>query len=212
VTVGAEGPRLVLASANPGKLAELRALLCGLAARVVGLEGLAPIAFPDEGDDYAANAAAKARAAADALGCAAIADDSGLEVAGLDGAPGPRSARYGGPGLDDAGRVARLLGELAARPGADRSARFVCVAAVALPGSAPRIARGECLGRIALAPRGRSGFGYDPVFEVREPGFDGSRTMAELAPEEKARISHRARAVAALVPELRRLLATPGPA
>jgi XTP/dITP diphosphohydrolase len=199
-------PLLVVATGNPGKLAELRALLAGLPLRVAGLAEFPPLAFPDEGDDYAANAAAKARAAAAALGAPALADDSGLEVDALGGAPGPRSARFGGPGLDDAGRAALLLRELAAHTGAPRGARFVCVAAVALPGGALRSARGSCAGRIASAPRGRSGFGYDPVFEPDEQAAPGRRTLAELGPEEKARISHRARALAALRPALEELV------
>jgi XTP/dITP diphosphohydrolase len=198
--------QLVVASGNAGKLAELRALLAALPLRVLGLGDFAPVAFPEEGDDYAANAAAKARAAAGALGRPALADDSGLEVEGLGGAPGPRSARYGGPGLADAERSALLLRELAARAGASRRARFVCVAALALPGGELRSARGSCAGRIARAPRGASGFGYDPIFEPSEPGFSDGRTLAELGEEAKARISHRARAVAALLPAIRELV------
>jgi XTP/dITP diphosphohydrolase len=127
-----------------------------------------------------------------------VADDSGLEVEGLGGAPGPRSARYGGPGLADAARVALLLAELAARPGASRRACFVCAAALALPDGEVATAFGRCDGRIAAAPRGRSGFGYDPVFELEA----GGRTLAELPAEEKHRISHRARAFRALRPAL----------
>jgi len=198
---------LVVATGNAGKLGELRALLADLALRVEGLAAHPGVALPEEGDDYEANARAKARAAARALGLPALADDSGIEVDGLGGAPGPRSARFGGPGLDDAGRVARLLRELAARPGASRRARFVCVAALATPEGGEAAARGVCEGRIAAAARGSGGFGYDPVFEVDEPGLRDGRTMAELAPEEKARVSHRARAVAALRPRLAALAA-----
>jgi len=195
---------LVVATANPGKLAELRELLGGLPLRVLGLGEVQPVAFPEEGDDYAANAAAKARAAAEALGRPALADDSGLEVAGLGGAPGPHSARFGGPGLSDRERAALLLERLA--PAADRRARFVCVAALALPGGALRSARGVCSGRIAAAPRGAAGFGYDPVFEPDEPGFRDGRTLAELGAAAKRRISHRARAVEALLPAIRELV------
>jgi XTP/dITP diphosphohydrolase len=200
------GAVLVVASRNAGKLAELRALLAPLPLRVLGLAELPAVAFPEEGDDYAANAAAKARAAAGALGRPALADDSGLEVAALGGAPGPRSARFGGPDLSDAERAERLLQRLAEQPGADRRARFVCVAALALPDGALRTARGSCAGRIADAPRGAAGFGYDPVFEPDEPGFDDGRTLAELGEAAKARISHRARAVAALLPAIRELV------
>jgi XTP/dITP diphosphohydrolase len=185
-------PEVVVATGNAGKLREFRELLADAPVRLRGLEGLA-VDFPEEGVDYAANAAAKARAAAEATGVPALADDSGLEVVGLGGGPGPRSARFGGPGLDDRERTAALLSALASRPGASRAARFVCVAALAVPGGGVVTARGECAGRILAAPRGGRGFGYDPIFEVR-PG----RSMAELPPAEKNRISHRARALAAL--------------
>jgi XTP/dITP diphosphohydrolase len=195
-----------VATGNAGKLAELRALLAELPLGVAGLGDFPPLCLPEEGDDYAANAAAKARAAAQALGHPALADDSGLEVAGLGGAPGPRSARFGGPGLDDAGRTALLLRELSARPGADRRARFVCAAALALPGGALRSAFGSCAGRIAETPRGRSGFGYDPVFVPDEQATPGGFTLAELGPEAKARISHRGRALRALLPAVSELV------
>jgi XTP/dITP diphosphohydrolase len=167
---------------------------------LVSLAELPALELPPEGGDYAANAVAKARAAAAAAGSPALADDSGLEVAGLGGRPGPRSARFGGPALDDAGRVALLLAELeeaellwsSARPA--RRARFVCAAALALPDGEVATAFGECVGRIAKEPRGRTGFGYDPIFEVDPTG----RTLAELLPEEKNRLSHRAKAFKAL--------------
>ena len=188
----------MIATSNPGKLREIRALLEPLPVPLVGLDELAALRLPPEGDDYAANAVAKARAAAAATGSPALADDSGLEVAALGGGPGPRSARFGGPALDDAGRVTRLLAELEGREGESRRARFVCAAALALPGGEVATAFGECMGRIATAPRGRTGFGYDPVFEVDPSG----RTMAELPPDEKNRISHRAQAFRALRPKL----------
>jgi XTP/dITP diphosphohydrolase len=190
--------RIVVATSNPGKLREIRALLDPLPLPLAGLAEGPPVALAEEGDDYEANALAKARAAARATGCPALADDSGLEVEGLGGAPGARSARYGGPGLDDAGRAAHLLAELAARPGASRRARFVCVAALALPDGESATAFGACEGRIAADARGAAGFGYDPVFV---PEGD-ARTMAELAPAEKDRLSHRARAFLALRPRL----------
>jgi XTP/dITP diphosphohydrolase len=185
---------VVAATSNPGKLREIRAILAVAHVGVRALAEFPPVVFPQEGDDYAANAVAKARAVAEALGRSALADDSGLEVEGLGGAPGPRSARYGGPGLDDAGRVARLLEDLAGLRGDARRARFVCVAALAEPGGAVRTARGECRGRILRAPRGRGGFGYDPVFEVGDSGC----AMAELPELEKNLLSHRARALGAL--------------
>ena len=195
-------PVVALATGNAGKVRELRELLEPLGLRAAGLDELGPVAFPAEGDDYEANARGKALAAARALGLPALADDSGLEVEGLGGAPGVRSARYGGPGLDDAGRCTLLLRALAARPGASRRARFVCVAALALPNGELHAARGVCLGTIEPVPRGASGFGYDPVFRVDEPGFRDGRTLAELAPGEKAQLSHRARALSALGPAL----------
>jgi len=196
---------LVLASGNPGKLLEIRALLGQLPVSLRSLAAFPEVLLPEEGEDYEANALAKARAVVRGAGRAALADDSGLEVAGLDGGPGPRSARFGGPGLDDAGRVAALLAALAGREGADRRARFVCVAALVLPDGREATARGECPGRILAAPRGRDGFGYDPVFEVE----GRRRAMAELPPEQKNRLSHRARALAALAPDLERLLLRP---
>jgi len=191
--------RVVLASGNAGKLREVRELLAALPIELVGLDEVGGVALPEEGDDYAANAAAKALAAARASGQLAIGDDSGLEVDALGGAPGPRSARYGGPGLDDAGRTRALLAALAGVPAERRGARFVCVAALATPGGAVVTVRGECPGRIAAAPRGAAGFGYDPVFEVAP----GGPTMAELPAAEKHRVSHRGRALRALEPELR---------
>jgi len=185
---------VVIATSNPGKLREIRALLEPLPVPLVGLDGLSALRLPPEGDDYVVNAVAKARAAATATGSPALADDSGLEVAALGGGPGPRSARFGGPALDDAGRVTRLLAELEGCAGEARRARYVCAAALALPDGEVATAFGECAGRIATAPRGQTGFGYDPVFEIDPPG----RTMAELSPEEKNRISHRAQAFRAL--------------
>jgi XTP/dITP diphosphohydrolase len=185
---------LVVATGNPGKLREIRESLADLDVSLVGLDAAGSVSFPAEGDDYRTNALAKARAAAEQLGRAALADDSGLEVAGLGGGPGPRSARYGGPGLDDRARASQLLEELAGRAGDARRARFVCFAALATPDGRSWSARGECEGAIAAAPSGSGGFGYDPVFEL--PG--GRGTLAELPAAEKNRISHRARALLAL--------------
>jgi len=198
---------LVLASANRGKLEELRAIL-GAEADALGLRLRSLSEFPDvtlppEGGSYEPNALAKARAAAKATGRVAIGDDSGIEIDALGGAPGPLSARYGGPGLDDAGRCAHLLDALAAVPEGGRGARFVCVAALATPDGDADAVRGECPGRILRSPRGAGGFGYDPIFA---PEGD-ARAMAELAPAEKHRISHRGRAFAALAPLLRQRFA-----
>jgi XTP/dITP diphosphohydrolase len=193
-------PDLVIATTNAGKQREIRQILAGVAVNLRGLDEFEPVGFPDEGDDYAANAIAKAQTVVCATGCAALADDSGLEVAGLGGAPGPRSARFGGPRLDDRQRTAALLEALAQCDGAARDARFVCVAALVDSNGTVTTARGECAGSILHAPRGEGGFGYDPVFEV-EPGV----TLAEATASEKNRRSHRARALLALVSALSKL-------
>ena len=191
---------VVLASSNAGKLVEFRAILEAFRAggapqlRLRALAEFPPVEFPEEGDDYLANAVAKARAAATKLGVAAVADDSGLEVDGLDGAPGPRSARYGGPGLSDRARTAHLLIQMTGLWGDARRASFVCTAALAWPDGKILTARGECRGEILEGPRGGGGFGYDPVFQP--DGYD--HAMAELPDGVKNRISHRARALKAL--------------
>ena len=184
-------PELVLATGNPGKLREFREILGELSVTFESMASFPEVELPEEGDDYEANAATKARVLAEATGRPALADDSGIEVTALGGRPGPRSARFGGEDLDDAGRLAKLLADLDASGATDRSARFVCLAALAFPDGEVITARGECPGRILDAPRGGRGFGYDPIFEV-EPG---GRSMAELSPTEKNRISHRARAL-----------------
>jgi XTP/dITP diphosphohydrolase len=187
---GAARREVVIATSNAGKLREIAAILGDLPLEFRALDDFPEAALPEEGDDYAANAAAKASAVARATGRVALADDSGLEVDGLGGAPGPLSARFGGPGLDDRQRTAALLEAMADCSGGARNARFVCVAALAIPGGEVATARGECPGRILPERRGGGGFGYDPVFEV-EPGT----TMAELPPARKNEISHRARAL-----------------
>jgi XTP/dITP diphosphohydrolase len=186
---------LVLATRNAGKAREVASILAALDVRIEPLA--ADVMLPEEGDSYEANAVAKALAAARATGCVALGDDSGLEVDALGGAPGPRSARYGGAGLDDAARSAALLAALEAVPDAERGARFVCVAAVATPRGDVATARGVCEGRLLRAARGEGGFGYDPIFAV------GDSTMAELPAAEKDALSHRGRAFRALLPALR---------
>lgn len=193
--------RLVLAGANPGKLAEYRALLAALPAELVGLDAFPGLALPEEGDDYCRNAQQKARTVCEATGLPALGDDSGLEVAALGDAPGPFSARYGGPGLSAHERLLHLLEELGGAQ--DRRARFVCYIALALPTGAMHVHRALCTGRILNAPRGAGGFGYDPVFQPQ--GF--SCSMAELSAQQKNRISHRALAVRALLGELHAVFA-----
>lgn len=196
-------PCLVLATANPGKVAELRDLVREWGpVEVRSLAEHPDVAMPEEtGATYAENAAAKARAVAGATGLPALADDSGLEVDALGGAPGVRSARFA---ASDTERIARLL---AAIEGArDRRARFRCVVAVVWPDGREELAEGIVEGRIAPAPRGAGGFGYDPIFVADELGV----TFAAAPAGDKARVSHRARAVRALGAKLG-APALPGP-
>jgi XTP/dITP diphosphohydrolase len=190
--------RLVLATANPGKTTELAELLREWGTiDVLDLACFPGLSCPEErGTTYAQNAVAKASAVAAATGLPALADDSGLEVDALDGAPGVYSARYAGPGE----RVAKLLAEVAHVPAHRRSARFRCVVAIAWPGAGVETAEGECRGRLAIAPSGSGGFGYDPVFVSDDLG----KTFGDATAAEKQRVSHRARAVRALGERLRR--------
>ena len=187
---------LIVATHNPGKLREFRALLAGLPFDLRGLEELG-VASPDEsGASFLENAMLKARHAAAAQGAAAIADDSGLEVDALGGAPGIYSARYAGPGADDAANNAKLVRALAGTPAARRAARYRCVL-VFVAGAAdasPLIAEGVWEGLIVDSPRGAGGFGYDPYFWLPDLGL----TAAQLEPGEKNRLSHRGSAMRAL--------------
>ncbi len=176
------------------------ALLAGVPFVLRNLADLPGAWLPEEtAPTYRDNALDKARAAVRLTGARALADDSGLEVDALGGAPGVGSARYGGPGLDDAARCARLLAALRGVPPERRTARFRCVLALVEPGGAEHVVEGVVEGRIAEAPRGEGGFGYDPIFYYPPLG----RTFAELGPADKAAVSHRARAARAI----RRLLA-----
>ena len=186
--------RLVVATGNFGKLREIRMLLGTDQIELAGLADCDAVRLPAEGSDYRTNAIEKARAVAQQLGVASVADDSGLEVEALGGRPGPHSARYGGQGLDDAGRLGRLLGELDGVPATRRAACFVCYAALVLPEGGLECVAGVCRGVIREQPSGAGGFGYDPVFQPL-----GERcTMAELSAARKNEISHRARAFGAL--------------
>ncbi|MFN8603892.1 MAG: non-canonical purine NTP pyrophosphatase [Candidatus Binatia bacterium] len=189
------GP-VTLATRNTGKLAELQALCRGVLELRPLPSDPAPPEVDEDQDSYLGNALKKARAIAAFTGGAALADDSGLEVDALPGELGVRSARYGGPDLDDAGRCARLLAALQGVP--QRSARFRCVLVLA-QGDAWVSAEGTLEGEIADAPRGSGGFGYDPVFVLRDRGV----TLAEIAADEKNALSHRAAAMRALVERLR---------
>ena len=188
-----DGDRLVLASHNAGKLAELSAMLSPLGVEVMPA-GDAGLAAPEETEEtFEGNAALKARAACEATGLPALADDSGLAVTKLGGRPGVHSARWAAPDGDHAPAIARVLEGLKGTD--DRSARFVCVLALAWPDGHVETARGEAPGEIASAPRGEGGFGYDPIFKPE--GSD--RTFAELTPEEKRATGHRARAMHAMM-------------
>lgn len=194
---------IVLASGNAGKLAELRGLLAG-SGHVLRAQSEFGIADADEtGLSFVENALLKARHASAATGLPALADDSGLCVDALGGAPGLYSARYGGVHGDDARNIARLLGELRDVVDEERTARFHCALALLRSADDPRplIAEGSWEGRILHAPRGAAGFGYDPVFLDPENGL----SAAELDPAIKNAVSHRGRALAALkarLPEL----------
>ena len=184
--------RLVIASHNPGKVEEIAALLAPFAVETIPAGALG-IPEPEEtGDSFEANAALKARAAAEVSGLPALADDSGLVVPALGGAPGIYSARWAGPAKDFQVAMERVHRELGDK---DRSARFVAVLALALPGDREELFRGEVEGSLTWPPRGDRGFGYDPMFIPR----GGNLTFGEIDPEEKHRISHRARAFAKLV-------------
>lgn len=192
-------PTLVMASRNPGKIRELAALLADSGVRLLSLADFPRLPeIPEEGATFAENAAAKALAVARLTGHPALADDSGLMVDALGGAPGVFSARYAqdrtGPRPPtDADNWGKLLDELKNVPWEARGARFVCELALATPDGRLLRARGECAGVIAFAPQGDAGFGYDPVFWVPEYGA----TMAQLGPGIKNQISHRGRALAA---------------
>lgn len=187
--------RVTLASRNAGKLRELRALAGSRLALELPPED-APTVIED-GASYLANARLKARSMAAHTHGWALADDSGLEVDALGGGPGIHSARYGGPGLDDAGRYQHLLAALGDT--ADRGARFRCVLVLAHVDGREQVAEGTLEGAIARAASGSGGFGYDPVFEAAELG---GRSLGLVAPEEKAAISHRAVAMRALLAAL----------
>ena len=192
-------PFLVLATLNRAKGRELLELLGDVPWDVVLLADTPGATLPEEtGTTYAENALIKARAAMRATGATALADDSGVEVDALDGGPGLHSARWGGPGLDDAGRNALLLERLRDVPPARRTARYRCVIAVVDPDGRERLVEGTCEGLIAQAPRGEGGFGYDPIFFF--PPLDA--TFGEVSAEAKHRVSHRgiaARAARALL-------------
>ena len=192
-------PRVVIATHSAHKLRELRELLSLRRTDLVTLDELGVLGEPvEDGLTFETNARIKARFAARATGLPALADDSGIEVDALHSGPGVRTRRYAGEQATDLENNAKLLGALNGLATAERGARYVCVLAFATPslgGRAPEIvtARGTCRGRIAAAPKGSGGFGYDPIFEpASEP--PGGRTLGEWSAAEKNEISHRARA------------------
>jgi XTP/dITP diphosphohydrolase len=195
--------KVVVATRNRGKLREIVPLLAELNLQLHTIDELAPQAeLREDGVTFEDNALAKARQAARVTGLPAIADDSGLEVDALAGAPGVYSARYAGSPTDDARNNAKLLAALEAIPAAARAGRYRCVAVFVDEARGIEILRGGvCAGEITTAPRGELGFGYDPLFLIRALG----RTMAELPLEEKNRLSHRAAAFRALTAALRDL-------
>jgi XTP/dITP diphosphohydrolase len=180
--------KLLVATHNPGKVREYRELLAELPIEVTYLdaEGITQ-EVEETGETFTDNAILKATSYARVSGLWTWADDSGLEVDALDGAPGVYSSRYAGPGATDADRYRKLLDALTGVPWAQRTARFRCVVALATPGGPVQTADGRCEGLIAFGPAGSNGFGYDPVFFLPERGA----TMAQLPPEIKHQISHR---------------------
>lgn len=195
--------KLLIATNNAGKLREYAALLGDLPVQLTTpqQEGIA-LEVEESGTTFVENALLKARAYCAASRLPTLADDSGLEVDALGGAPGVYSARYAGNGATDRQRYEKLLAELQGVPPAERTARFRCVIALVMPDGTEEITEGECEGVIIDTPRGEHGFGYDPVFYMPALG----KTMAELPPELKNRVSHRARALMRMKPLLQALL------
>jgi XTP/dITP diphosphohydrolase len=197
----------VLATRNPGKVREIAAIYAGLGARLSDLDGWPALGeLPEDGDTYAENAASKALAVARATGLPALADDSGVEIDALGGAPGVRSRRLLGEAASDDARNVWVLAQLAGLPAPGRTARYRAVVAVASPDGRVQTFEGVCEGAIAERPRGAGGFGYDPIFEIAGDG----RTMAEAPLEFKNEISHRARALRAARSAVARALGLAG--
>jgi XTP/dITP diphosphohydrolase len=194
--------KIVLASGNPGKRREIEKILAGFDIEIVAQSEFGVTDAEETGTTFVENALIKARHAADATGLPAIADDSGLAVDALDGRPGVYSARYAGPGANDADNNARLLAELAGVPPEERGAAFHCVACFVAPGDPnPVVAEAEWRGRILEAPVGDGGFGYDPLFFVEETGC----SSAQLSAADKNLRSHRGKALRELARRLHRL-------
>jgi len=196
-------PTILIATTNPGKLREVKAVLEALPVRLVGLADFPGIPEPvEDAPTFEGNARIKALYYAGHTGVWALADDSGLEVDALNGAPGVYSARYGGADGGDAANNAKLIEALQGTPLKRRTARFRCLIVLARPDEVLAVGRGAVEGVILDEPRGANGFGYDPHFFVPSLG----KTTAELPPAHKNRISHRGRALADILPHLRLLL------
>lgn len=192
---------IVLATRNNGKTREFRQLLADFPVEIKSLNDFGPIPEVEEdGETFDDNAYKKALFTAKALGLPAMADDSGLVVAALDGAPGVKSARYAGEDASDQDNMAKLLKKMEDK--IDRRAAFECVISIAVPSGPALTYEGRCEGEITREPRGTSGFGYDPVFFYQEYG----RTFAELSSEEKNSVSHRGRALREVVAEFDKIL------
>jgi XTP/dITP diphosphohydrolase len=197
------GHQVVLATRNAGKLAELRRMVSVMAeARQIQILGLTDVAaYPEPAETertFEGNALIKARASVAATGLPALADDSGLAVDVLNQMPGVRSARWAGPGASDEENNALLLRQLADVPVAERTARFICAMALVLPNGTEHVRLGEMRGRLAVSPAGHNGFGYDPLFVAE----GNTMTNGELEPSVKDAISHRGRAMRAILPVL----------
>jgi XTP/dITP diphosphohydrolase len=194
-----KGLKLIVASNNQKKIAEMKTLLAPYFEQVVSLkEAGVDVEISETGETFAENAMIKASEITRITRCAAVSDDSGLCVEALGGGPGVYSARYGGENLDDAGRTSLLLEEMKDVPEGGRGAYFESAVVLTRPSAEPVVASGRCYGKIGFEPAGENGFGYDPVFIP-----DGySQTFAQMDPEEKNRISHRYRALEALIGQL----------
>ncbi|MBQ3391433.1 MAG: RdgB/HAM1 family non-canonical purine NTP pyrophosphatase [Clostridia bacterium] len=193
---------VVMATGNKGKMRELAVMLEPLGVKVLSPEdcGIQGLHVEETGETFEQNAVIKALAYCRASGIAAVADDSGLCVDALDGAPGVYSARFGGPGLSDGQRVELLLSRMKEVKLENRGAHFTSAIALALPDGGGFVVTGECYGMIALEPSGEGGFGYDPVFFYAPEGC----TFADMSEESKNRVSHRAVAMRLLVEQLER--------
>ena len=193
-------PRLILATGNQGKVVEM-ATLVGPDVEVLSIKDLALPSPAETGETFEENAIIKARAAASASGIVAVADDSGIEVDALGGAPGVRSARFAGENASDADNTALLLERLQGLPQDKRAARFICVISVATPDGEVESFRATLEGWVREEPRGTGGFGYDPVLTLPD-----GRTVAELSPDEKNAVSHRGKAMEKALPYIRFVL------